>query len=255
MKQRSSHLSAILLALFPGIFLNHATAATVNVDIQVATGGAQTYSSTAAAPSTGTTWNGFAYGNNTLAHGLLDDQGGATDVSIWLQANPSEWSYTNDNALMKDYAYTNTNWANNTGQRFTIFSNVANGGTGMQLDGSKTYDIYVYTVGDSNGQFGTFQLNHGGGTVNLTSTGNGPFDGTFTEGADYLKFSGVSPKAYNISAGDNGYEFEFFWGRAAGNTTAAAFNGFQIVEVPEPSSSLAALLGGVGLLGLVRRRR
>lgn len=239
MKSRAFHSAAILVAL--GSF-NPTFAETVNVDIQGAGAGGPgfnlnigTYSGTAAAPSTGTTWNAFQF-NNTLTPALLNDQNVATDVQVWLQGNPSEWSYSNANALMGDYTFTNTNWSNNAGQRFTIFSNHANGGAGMQLSGAKTYDIYIYTMGDGAGQHTTFQLNHAGGTTNQTATGNGPFDGTFTEGANYLKFSNVTPKAYNLSGTDNGYEFEFYWGRAAGNTTAAAINGFQIVETDVPAN-------------------
>lgn len=236
MKPHLKRLCFLLVAGAPPV-----TGNTVNVDIQGATAGGPgfnlnigTYTGTAAAPSTGTTWNAHQF-NNTLNFSLLDDQGAATDVGIWLQANPGEWSYSNANTLMGDYTFSNTNWSNNAGQRFTIFSNLADGGTGMQIDGSKTYDIYIYTMGDAAGQHTTFQINHAGGTTSQTATGDGPFNGTFTEGANYLKFSNVTPKAYYVSGTDNGYEFEFFWGRAAGNTTAAAINGIQIVETEVPA--------------------
>lgn len=220
----------------------HGAAASVNVDMQGATNGGPgfnmnigTYAGTAAAPSTGTTWNAFQF-NNTLTPALLDDQGVATGVQMWLQGNPSEWSYSSSNALMGDYTFTNTNWSTNAGQRFTIFSNLANGGTGMQLDSAKIYDIYIYTLGDSPGQTATFQVNHSNGTTTKSSTGGGPFGGTFTEGENYLKFSNISPRAFNVSETDNGYEFEIYWGRAAGNTAAAAINGIQIVEVELPAA-------------------
>ena len=207
----------------------------INVDIQGAASGGPgynlnvgTYSNAAAGPLSGTVWNAFEF-NNTLGTSLLDDQGNATDVSVWLQSNPGEWSYSNTNTLMGDYTFSGSEWTTNGGERFTLFSNIADGGGGLQLSGAQAFDVYIYTMGDAASQHATFQLNHAGGTSVLSATGDGPFRGTFEEGNNYVKFPGVVPQAYYNSESDNGYEFEFWWGHDGSGT--AALNGFQVVPV------------------------
>ena len=71
----------------------------VNVDIQGGTDGGPgfnmnvgVYSNVAAAPLTGLVWNAYQF-NNTYATALLDDQGSPTDINLFLQGNPGEWSY------------------------------------------------------------------------------------------------------------------------------------------------------------------
>jgi hypothetical protein len=230
-----------------------ASAAAINIDFQGDQLGGDwwgsngTYATTAAAPGTGTTWNGIAYPWNTFAGALVDDQNVASDIEMWTNTGLNHWAPGNVNdVLMGDYAFTTTAFVADTTNLFTIYTDTTNGGSGMALDGSKTYDIYVYTAGDTIGQNSTFQLTHAGGSttqsVNLTSV----FGGTFVEGENYLKFSNVSPLAWT-----NGYEFRFNWGHDGNGN--GAINGLQIVEViPEPS---AALLGGIGMLALLRRRR
>lgn len=236
------------------------SAAAINVDIQGANGGGPgfnlnvgTYTGQAV-PVTGTTWNGVAY-QGVVSSTLVDDQGTATDVNFWSQANLSEWSYDAGGggvnlpaeALMADYAF-----ANGSNNRFTLFSNVADGGTGLQLTAASTWDVYVYMQGDSAGQGATLTLNYAGGASSVASTtGNGPWNGTFVEGGNYVKFSGVSPRAYTVSGTNNGFEFDFVWGLNGGS--AAGINGIQLVQVPEPGS--VALLGGAGMLAIFRRRR
>lgn len=213
----------------------------VNVDIQGGQGA--TYNGKAAAPLAGTVWNAFEF-NDTM-EALRDDQGNATDVSIWLEGNPGEWAYGNSNSLMEDYTYSNARWANNTGERFTLFSNTADGGSGLQINGDQAFDIYIYTMGDTAGQHATFQLNHSAGTTLKTATGDGPFDGTFTEGVNYVKFNGVKAKPYA-----DGYEFEFFWGHDGSGV--AVINGIQLVPVeaggPTEETVDAAALSAVAPL-------
>lgn len=236
------------------------SAASINVDIQGANGGGPgfnlnvgTYTGQAV-PVTGTTWNGIAY-QGVVSTTLVDDQNVATDVNFWSQANLSEWSYDAGGggvnlpaeALMADYAF-----ATASNNRFTLFSNVADGGSGLQLTVGSVWDIYVYMQGDSAGQGATLTLNYAGGSSSVASTtGNGPWNGTFVEGGNYVKFSGVTPRAYTVSGSNNGFEFDFVWGLNGGS--AAGVNGIQLVQVPEPGA--IALLGGAGILSLFRRRR
>jgi hypothetical protein len=220
-------MKKVLLVLFLVGFTVVSQAATVNVDIQDS--GHVTYAGIAAAPDVGTTWNACLW-NNTLAHQLLDSQGNPTDVSIWLERNLGEWQYNNDNALMRDYAFNNTVWTGGNTGRFTLFSNLAAGRSGLQITGTQAFDIYVYTMGDTANQHATFELRHAGGTTVQTATGDGPFNGTFSEGDNYLKFSNVIAKPYYISSSDNGYEFEFFWGKADAAQGSSAINGIQLVH-------------------------
>jgi hypothetical protein len=236
------------------------SAAAINVDIQGANAGGPgfnlhvgTYTGQAV-PVTGTTWNGIAY-QGVVSTTLVDDQNVTTDVNFWSQTNLGEWSYDAGGggvnlaaeALMADYAF--TNGSNN---RFTLFSNVADGGSGLQLTAGSTWDVYVYLQGDSAGQGATLTLNYAdGNSSSASTTGDGPWNGTFVEGGNYVKFSGVTPRAYTVDGTNNGYEFDFVWGLNGGS--AAGINGIQLVQVPEPST--IALLGGVGILSLFRRRR
>ena len=124
------------------------------------------------------------------------------------------------------------------------------------LSSSKTYDLIVYsdwfwpgaanlplTQTTGTGLSGTAYLNNiaGGGfgtAAPLTEdTAFGLADGT--EG-NWMRLNGLTPDG----SGNLGFSM---------SGTNAAFNGFQLVEaIPEPS---AALLGGLGVLALLRRRR
>lgn len=104
------------------------------------------------------------------------------------------------------------------------------------------YDVYLYTGHDSTAErTGEFAIN-GGTPIPYTTA---VFDGTFTEGRDYIVFSGVSGSSFSIVGG------------GLDQNNRSGVHGFEIVgQVPEPA---AIVLLGIGLLGVVarsgRRRR
>jgi len=114
------------------------------------------------------------------------------------------------------------------------------------LDISKTYNFQIYGARE-----GTTELRETNYTVLGATSGSGFLTTTGTDvgsgGADYnnnmiLTINGIKPNAsgeiliqYSVKTGGFGY-----------------LNAFTVTEVPEPR---AALLGGLGLLVLLRRRR
>ena len=133
-----------------------------------------------------------------------------------------------------------------------------------------TYDVYVYMHDDANDRAGSFAIgsttyymkgiggsegagdptNTGSGyvlstdtTVDLTSPGTISVDDSIDSG-NYVKFSGLTGSSFSLVA-------------AAVDTSDGAnrnkIAGFQIVQVPEPSSMALVMLGFGGLL--LKRRR
>lgn len=213
-------------------------ALTLNFDINQA-GSTSTYSGIGVAKDetntvdTGTVWNGLDVTQNGTGYITIadvDDSGGnSTGVGISLDRdnggtmkvfNSTSGGNPNPSDLMSDYAY----W----------------GGWTIALSGLATgdYDVYMFGHGNTAGGTSTWTLDasNGGGSASTTDTGD--FRDIFqtnAEGNSFVVLSatvGVSG-TLTVTGGDS-------------------LNGFQIIKVPEPS---AALLGGLCLLGLLRRRR
>ena len=113
------------------------------------------------------------------------------------------------------------------------------------------YNIIVYFSADTAGREG--DVTDGGTTYSFNTIGASSVSGsnailtqttdtsaTYTTSANYAVFSNLSgaSRTITVQMRDNDE-----WGGIAG---------FQIVQVPEPS---AALLGGLGMMALFRRRR
>ncbi|HEX8312883.1 MAG TPA: PEP-CTERM sorting domain-containing protein [Chthoniobacteraceae bacterium] len=212
-----------------------AGAAIVNVDFNSTNnGGGATYSGLAAAPDqagTNALWNGIS--NNTFGSitglggtDLPDSTGAATDIDITIGRQDGGFTGTGNN-LLKDYLFLVP------GQSSTF--------TLSGLSPQASYNVYIYSMGDTAGQGGTFTYN---GTS--LSTSASPLNGTtFVAGNNYVVFTGVT-SAEDGTAG-------FTWAGVSSNTHSA-LNGIQIEIVPEPTSVALLGLGAVGL-GLIRRRR
>ena len=253
-------------------------------DSNVAT---ETYIGLGAAPdSVGNThWNSVRRNGSTsfsssaaLNTPILDSSGANSNVSVSIAAADltnatiaqskeslhqelgSSGAYEN---LMGDFLQIHSGSA---GTVATAFGTIAN------LTAFASYEIYFYGQGATYGSPGNFTSGQnslfaitntlGGSTIGTAEqTGwdgvNGG-NGTLDEGVEYVKFLGTANASgqvffrwENVVAGLN-VTTDLATNEDGESSEYGALNGIQIVAVPEPS---LALLGGMGVLGLLRRRR
>jgi PEP-CTERM motif len=103
---------------------------------------------------------------------------------------------------------------------------------------SQQYKLYLFGAGDTNGQNTTFTFEGVDKTTNPTIVGTSANDNHFVT-YDFTTPSDLTGYQLSIDFKNPG-------------TSSGAFNGLAIIQIPEPS---AVLLGGLGVLGLIRRRR
>ena len=246
-----------------------ATAQVINIDFDESAV-SSIYQGLAAAPDPAggsAQWNRVTGSGTTTitASSLTDSDGDTTGVGIELEINGSYLELAGQQEmggvprtyedLMSDYVYlsspTNTQVVTKSG---TIFG----------LEPAKLYDVYLYAQGDdftedfSPGQNALFTIN---GISKQTSwDGVVGGNGLLVEGIEYVRFSVLADPSgeiafsyANVVSGSGGNVVTDLDGV---NSRFAGINGIQIVDVaavvPEPS---VALLGGIGLVGLLRRRR
>jgi hypothetical protein len=119
-----------------------------------------------------------------------------------------------------------------------------------------TYNLFLYGANYDGNRGAAFTVSSGtplGGFSSTTNPGGGPLQ-TFVLGGDYVEFTGVTPDGSGNITGT--------WGAVSNPITGFSgegdFNGLQLqfVPVPEPSSLAFCLVGGVGgLMRIMRRRR
>lgn len=221
----------MLLAASLGI--GNAQAFVINADVDHGT----TYSGLGIVPGdTGTTWNSLSISSSpvsvTVGDGSVQDSEGNIlgGVTITMASNDGSSginrfaadspSVPNPQDLMRDYSFSGL-------YDFTI--------TGLPAG---KYDLWFFGHGDQNNQAGTVTVDAGNGGGS-GSTADDPLGRDLINGGD-----GISYVYFHNLDVDGGGTLTF--------QVQDYSNGFQLAQVPEPS---LALLGSLGLLGLLSRRR
>jgi hypothetical protein len=212
--------------------ISHATSALVSVDLN--SGGAQ---STVINPSFGILeeganhWNTVGLASTTSA--LVDSSNTLTTITFAItnsSGHAEDWTGLTNNALVSDGRYREQE---NTTMTTTI--------SGLALN--TNYMVLVYHADDYVSEAITVNAVAGSDfTGSVGSTGYVDAFDTLT-GSDFWYFS-------SVNSGGSGVLTILSAGTPPGSHNT--ITGFQLQAIPEPS---AALLGSLGMLALLRRRR
>ena len=223
MKKITHHYSARALTsalLLAAAIPLSSLAQTINVEFNASDGTLATYSGTAAAPDSGTTWNGLAVGPETGAPLI----GGITsDALITSAGEPTPVTVSLGNFKVYEADEKPAALATHLLTAFIYQPNLGPGGPDgtfaiNNLDPLFTYDLYLY--GQNGGYAGTASIFTIGGDTQTTSNGGNGVT-SFTEGVNYVVFTGLVPDESGTIAGT------FNSGKPGDN---AAFSGLQIVQ-------------------------
>ena len=169
------------------------------------------------------------YVTNTTSDMILSDGVTGTGISFTIANAGTVKGYYNPTSaiyaqpMVDSYAYIPSGTADST---LTF-----NG-----LDNAKTYDLYFYQAnGVAANSTGVFTI----GTDVRTAANSGQ-NSAFIENDNYVKFSGLSPSGGVITGTAN---------------SGASIDGFQLVEIPEPSTLVLLASGLIGLLCYAWRKR
>ncbi len=240
-----------------GFLVAGATASTIslNFDGQSGTGTPGAVTGVAGAIAVGN-WNNTGQGNanNSGPLNLVDDSGAATGaVANWSVAN--HWT-TNGGDSSGGDAQMMQGYLDNFHDRPPITV------TGIPY---ALYDLRIYHNTDSGGAMGFtvtdglittthYSYQAGGNNSNFPLAGADPFGGaTGYIGSQETSGGATNGSNYTLFTGLTGADLSIQGVRGAAGDTRTRPNGFQITQVPEPSSMLLLMLGSAGIF--IRRRR
>ncbi|NRB27086.1 MAG: PEP-CTERM sorting domain-containing protein [Roseibacillus sp.] len=251
------------LAIWPALVLIQAVSAqnviSVNFDGQGGTGTPGPVTGVAGSVPVGN-WNnsGVSALNGPLA--LVDDAGSPTTATVlWSVAN--QWTTSGgdnsggDTQMMQGYL---DNFHDRppieitgipasfmaSGYELRIYHNTDSGGA------------MGFTVSDDGGLTSTtyYSYQPGGNGSNFPLAGADPFGGAAGYiGSQETGGGATTASNYTLFTGLSGAELTITGVRGAAGDTRTRPNGFQITQVPEPSSMLLLVLGSAGIF--IRRRR
>jgi len=201
-------------------------------------------------------WNNLTGTNDPSSSDLLDSSGASTGITMTQLAGAQDGGALNglqfnDGSNGRDYSSSNVNVRmmngfifsqNDTAMTFSI-TNISSAFT------SQGYDVYFYYDRPNEDQAELSLTPLGGSAMEIDTAEDttGPFSGTvgysFVEGDNYYKFSGLTAASFDFVIGDD----------TTDSNSRTAFNGLQLVAVPEPSSF--AILCGMGALWVASFRR
>lgn len=227
----------------------------VVINYQVTLAGAESLESTLFGPNlrpAGTeSWNidRWASSAPTITN-MIDSAGVSTGVGITQTGfnGVDDWNSGKDLTMLHRSASAFYNGVNN-GASFTI--------TGLTVGSS--YDLYIASAHTSNeavakgiGDWSTFNVNATGPSVLIDNSNTIALPNNQTNGATWV--AGVNYVLFQSIIADGSGNITMTEHAINPNPTDArlGFSGFQLISVPEPTT---AMLGGLGLLALLRRRR
>lgn len=206
-------------------------------------------------PTSSTDWSnagvtedltGAAGGTFTSGFGTFNISGGIDRTTSGITSNFAAATFVG-NTMLNSYFYvdgglsanvTITGLANGSGVPNTLTGALGSMTGTFAIASNQQYKLYLFGAGDNNGQNTTFTFQGVDKTTNPTIVGTPANDNHFVT-YDFTTPSDLTGYQLSIDFKNPG-------------TSSGAFNGLAIIQIPEPS---AVLLGGLSVLGLMRRRR
>ena len=134
------------------------------------------------------------------------------------------------------------NYLHNAGRR-TVYVTL----TGLDL--SESYDLVIYGAQNfRGGRGGLYRIEEGDGGANQSLSTTGYQQTTFSEGVNYVRFTGLVP---DNTFADQRIRFSV----SNGSEGVGILNGFEIESAPEPGVLTLLSVGGLAFLFVHRRRR